>query len=67
MKNPSIQNNTTEIEKLWTFLFKKYMISFNDENKTNNNFSKREEIEAIKNIYILWLKKLFIKLQTVKD
>ena len=53
MNNPSIQNNTTEIEKLWTLLIKKYMISFNDENKMNSNFSTKEEIETIKNIYIM--------------
>jgi len=28
MNNPAIQNNTTDIEKLWTLLIKKYMISF---------------------------------------
>ena len=53
MNNQAIQNNTTEIEKLWTLLIKKYMISFNDENKMNNNFSTKEEIETIKNIYIM--------------
>ena len=53
MNNPAIQNNTTEIEKLWTLLIKKYMISFNDENKINNNYSTKEEIETIKKIYIM--------------
>ena len=53
MNNPAIQNNTTEIEKLWTLLIKKYMTSFNDENKMNNNYSAKEEIETIKNIYIM--------------
>ena len=53
MNNPAIQNNTTEIEKLWTLLIKKYMISFNDENKMNNNYSTKEEIETIKKIYIM--------------
>ena len=53
MNNPSIQNNTTDIEKLWTLLIKKYMISFNDENKINNNLSTKEEIETIKNIYVM--------------
>ena len=53
MNTPSIQNNTTEIEKLWTLLIKKYMTSFNDENKINNNYSTKEEIETIKNIYIM--------------
>ena len=51
INNPEIQNNTTEIEKLWTLLIKKYIISFNDENKKNNNFSIKEEIETIKKIY----------------
>ena len=53
MNNPAIQNNTTEIEKFWTLLIKKYMTSFNDENKMNNNYSTKEEIETIKNIYIM--------------
>ena len=53
MNNPAIQNNTTDIEKLWTLLIKKYMISFNDENKINNNMSTKEEIETIKKIYIM--------------
>ena len=53
MNNPSIQNNTTDIEKLWTLLIKKYMISFNDENKINSNLSTKEEIETIKNIYVM--------------
>ena len=53
INNPEIQNNTTEIEKLWTLLIKKYMTSFNDENKMNNNYSAKEEIETIKNIYII--------------
>ena len=51
MNNPKIQNNTTDIEKLWTLLINKYMISFNDENKKNNNLSIEEEIETIKKIY----------------
>ena len=51
INNPGIQNNSTEIEKLWTLLIKKYMISFNDENKKNNNAFTKEEIETIKKIY----------------
>jgi hypothetical protein len=55
MNNPSIQNNTSDIEKLWTLLIKKYMITFNDENKMSENSSneKREEIEIVKKIYIM--------------
>ena len=55
MNNPSIQNNSTDIEKLWTLLIKKYMISFNEENKLNaNSYSgKKEEIEIVKKIYIM--------------
>ena len=51
MNNPKIQTNTTDIEKFWTLLINKYMISFNDENKKNNNLSIEEEIETIKKIY----------------
>ena len=54
MNNPSIQNNSTDIEKLWTLLIKKYMITFNEENKMNENScsGNKEEIEIIKKIYI---------------
>ena len=51
INNPEIQNNTTEIEKLWTLLIKKYIISFNDENKINSNYSRKEELETLKKIY----------------
>ena len=56
MNNPTIQNNSTDIEKLWTLLIKKYMISFNDENKNSENSTyseNKEEIEIIKKIYIM--------------
>ena len=55
MNNPAIQNNSTDIEKLWTLLIKKYMITFNDENKMSENpySDKKEEIEIIKKIYIM--------------
>ena len=55
MNNPAIQNNSTEIEKLWTLLIKKYMITFNDEYKMSNNSynEMKEEIEIIKKIYII--------------
>ena len=55
MNNPSIQNNTSDIEKLWTLLIKKYMITFNDENKKSENSynEKKEEIEIVKKIYIM--------------
>ena len=55
MNNPSIQNNTSDIEKLWTLLIKKYMITFNDENKMSENSynEKKEEIEIVKKIYIM--------------
>ena len=53
MNNPAIRNNTTDIEKLWTLLIKKYMISFNEEIKTNNSLTTKEEIETIKKIYIM--------------
>ena len=55
MNNPSIQNNSTDIEKLWTLLIKKYMITFNEENKMNENSysGNKEEIEIIKKIYIM--------------
>ena len=56
MNNPSIQNNSTDIEKLWTLLIKKYMISFNDENKNSEKTvysENKEEIEIIKKIYIM--------------
>ena len=54
MNNPSIQNNSTDIEKLWTLIIKKYMITFNEENKMNENScsGNKEEIEIIKKIYI---------------
>ena len=55
MNNPAIQNNSTDIEKLWILLIKKYMITFNDENKmSENSYSdKKEEIEIIKKIYMM--------------
>ena len=55
MNNPAIQNNSTDIEKLWTLLIKKYMVTFNDENKMcENSYSdKKEEIKIIKKIYIM--------------
>ena len=55
MNNQAIQNNSTDIEKLWTLLIKKYMITFNDENKmSENSYSEnKEEIEIVKKIYIM--------------
>ena len=49
--NTEFQKNTTYIEKLWTLLIKKYMISFNEEKKSSNNLITKEERENIKKIY----------------
>ena len=52
MNNPSIQNNSTDIEKLWTLLIKKYMITFNEENVWRNHilFNREGQNKIIKDL-----------------